>query len=184
MSSDGLTYTFVLSRAAHWSDGNPVTARDYVFAWRRNVSPPRVALCARIVPGEERREDQPSRRRSDDVGRGGGERLHAASDAGEANRVFSLAGLHLDLLSAARGPDPDPRQDVGHAGAARLQRAVHAGDVQAAERAAAGAQPQVRRSAAATRRHHLPRLQRRGDHAKRLPEGQSGHDALRVRVRR
>ena len=34
MSEDGLTYTFHL-RDAKWSNGTPVTARDFVFAWRR-----------------------------------------------------------------------------------------------------------------------------------------------------
>ena len=34
MSEDGLTYTFHL-RDAKWSNGIPVTASDFVFAWRR-----------------------------------------------------------------------------------------------------------------------------------------------------
>lgn len=35
---DGLGYTFRL-REAHWSDGTPVTADDFVFAWRRAADP-------------------------------------------------------------------------------------------------------------------------------------------------
>ncbi len=34
LSDDGLTYTFHL-RDAKWSNGTPVTAQDFVFAWRR-----------------------------------------------------------------------------------------------------------------------------------------------------
>ena len=34
LSDDGLTYTFHL-RDASWSNGTPVTANDFVFAWRR-----------------------------------------------------------------------------------------------------------------------------------------------------
>jgi len=34
LSDDGLTYTFHL-RDAKWSNGTPVTANDFVFAWRR-----------------------------------------------------------------------------------------------------------------------------------------------------
>ena len=34
LSDDGLTYTFHL-RDAQWSNGTPVTANDFVFAWRR-----------------------------------------------------------------------------------------------------------------------------------------------------
>lgn len=37
-SADGLTYTFKL-RDAKWSNGTPVTASDFVFAWRRLVDP-------------------------------------------------------------------------------------------------------------------------------------------------
>ena len=37
-SPDGKTWTFHL-REARWSDGKPVTANDFVFAWRRLLSP-------------------------------------------------------------------------------------------------------------------------------------------------
>ncbi len=37
-SADGLTWTFHL-REAQWSDGHPVTAEDFVFAWRRILDP-------------------------------------------------------------------------------------------------------------------------------------------------
>ena len=39
ISADGLTYTFTLRQGATWSDGKPVTAQDYAWAWKRNVSP-------------------------------------------------------------------------------------------------------------------------------------------------
>jgi oligopeptide transport system substrate-binding protein len=39
ISGDGLTYTFTLRPSATWSDGKPVVAGDYVWAWRRNVDP-------------------------------------------------------------------------------------------------------------------------------------------------
>ncbi|MFN3166538.1 MAG: peptide ABC transporter substrate-binding protein [Phycisphaeraceae bacterium] len=35
VSEDGLTYTFTLRDDAKWSDGRPVTAHDFVYAWRR-----------------------------------------------------------------------------------------------------------------------------------------------------
>jgi len=38
VSEDGLTWTFTL-REAVWSDGEPVTADDFVYAWRRIASP-------------------------------------------------------------------------------------------------------------------------------------------------
>ncbi len=39
ISSDGMTYTFHLRHNAKWSDGHPVTAEDFVYAWRRVVDP-------------------------------------------------------------------------------------------------------------------------------------------------
>ncbi|MDO5136051.1 MAG: peptide ABC transporter substrate-binding protein [Eubacteriales bacterium] len=38
LSDDGLTYTFHL-RDASWSNGDPVTAEDFVFGWQRAVDP-------------------------------------------------------------------------------------------------------------------------------------------------
>jgi oligopeptide transport system substrate-binding protein len=38
-SADNLTWTFHLRKNAKWSNGDPVTAHDYVFAYRRILSP-------------------------------------------------------------------------------------------------------------------------------------------------
>ena len=34
-SEDGKKYTFKLRKDAKWSNGDPVTAKDFVFAWKR-----------------------------------------------------------------------------------------------------------------------------------------------------
>ena len=39
LSEDGMTYTFHLREDANWSNGTPVTAADFVFAWQRAVDP-------------------------------------------------------------------------------------------------------------------------------------------------
>jgi oligopeptide transport system substrate-binding protein len=39
VSADGLTYTFHLRKDAKWSNGDPVTADDFVFGWQRAVDP-------------------------------------------------------------------------------------------------------------------------------------------------
>jgi oligopeptide transport system substrate-binding protein len=39
ISPDGTTYTFTLRAGRTWTDGRPVTADDYAYAWRRNVDP-------------------------------------------------------------------------------------------------------------------------------------------------
>ena len=39
VSADNMTYTFHLRENAKWSDGRPVTAQDFVYAWQRAVDP-------------------------------------------------------------------------------------------------------------------------------------------------
>lgn len=39
VSDDGLTYSVKLRDDAKWSNGDPVTAQDYVFSWQRTVDP-------------------------------------------------------------------------------------------------------------------------------------------------
>ncbi len=39
VSEDGKTYTFHLREGARWSDGEPVTAHDFEYAWKRAVDP-------------------------------------------------------------------------------------------------------------------------------------------------
>lgn len=39
ISEDGLTYRFTLRPDARWSDGKPVTAHDFEYAWRRALNP-------------------------------------------------------------------------------------------------------------------------------------------------
>ena len=39
VSEDQKTYTFHLRQDAKWSDGEPVTANDYVYGWKRLVNP-------------------------------------------------------------------------------------------------------------------------------------------------
>ncbi|MDD3336696.1 MAG: ABC transporter substrate-binding protein [Eubacteriales bacterium] len=38
VSDDGLTYTFTL-RDSQWSNGDPVTAADFEYAWKRAINP-------------------------------------------------------------------------------------------------------------------------------------------------
>ena len=39
ISDDGMTFTFTLRDNAKWSNGDPVTANDFVYAWRRAADP-------------------------------------------------------------------------------------------------------------------------------------------------
>jgi oligopeptide transport system substrate-binding protein len=49
VSPDGLVYTFHLRPAARWSNGDPLTAHDFVASWRRALSPSLAAEYAYLL---------------------------------------------------------------------------------------------------------------------------------------
>jgi oligopeptide transport system substrate-binding protein len=49
VSADGLIYTFYLRDDARWSNGDPVTAEDFVFGLRRTVDPATLSLYSTIL---------------------------------------------------------------------------------------------------------------------------------------
>jgi ABC-type oligopeptide transport system substrate-binding subunit len=57
VSDDGLLYTFRLRPEARWSNGATVTAEDFVFAFRRLVSPETAAFYAHSVTDVENAAD-------------------------------------------------------------------------------------------------------------------------------
>ncbi len=57
VSADKLTYTFNIRDNAEWTNGDPVTAEDFVYAWKRMLDPKTGASSAflgyMIKGGEE-----------------------------------------------------------------------------------------------------------------------------------
>ena len=49
MSDDGLVYTFTLREDGRWSNGDPVTADDWVFSLRRGVDPATLSVYSGIL---------------------------------------------------------------------------------------------------------------------------------------
>ena len=49
ISEDGLTWTFHLRKDAVWSDGQPVTSKDFLFSWNRLVAPETAAEYAYLL---------------------------------------------------------------------------------------------------------------------------------------
>ena len=49
ISRDGKTYTFYLRRDAYWSNGDPVTANDFVFGLRRSADPATGSKYAQVL---------------------------------------------------------------------------------------------------------------------------------------
>ncbi|WP_242142285.1 MULTISPECIES: peptide ABC transporter substrate-binding protein [unclassified Bacillus cereus group] len=48
-SDDGKKYTFTLRKDAKWSNGDPVTAKDFEYAWKRAIHPDIAAKSAYIM---------------------------------------------------------------------------------------------------------------------------------------
>ena len=57
ISRDGKTYTFYLRRDAHWSNGDPVTAEDFVYGLRRSANPVTASNYAQILLPIENAEE-------------------------------------------------------------------------------------------------------------------------------
>lgn len=68
VSDSGLEYTFTLRDGARWSNGDPVTARDFEYAWLRAMHPHTAGEQARMLS---------------DFIRGGAEYAEGEADAGE-----------------------------------------------------------------------------------------------------
>lgn len=51
VSDDGLTYTFKLKKDLKWSDGSPITAKDFVYSWKRLANPDTAAPYAADMLG-------------------------------------------------------------------------------------------------------------------------------------
>ncbi|WCG32050.1 peptide ABC transporter substrate-binding protein [Enterococcus dispar] len=60
ISKDGKTYTFTLRDDAKWSNGEKVTANDFLFAWKRLVNPqtmgPNAYLLDNVINSQDIRE--------------------------------------------------------------------------------------------------------------------------------
>lgn len=51
VSEDNLTYTFKIREDAEWSNGDPVTAGDFVFAWQRLANPKTASEYSYMIDG-------------------------------------------------------------------------------------------------------------------------------------
>ncbi|GAJ26804.1 oligopeptide ABC transporter [Liquorilactobacillus sucicola DSM 21376 = JCM 15457] len=57
VSNDGLKYTFTLRKNAKWSNGDKVTAKDFVYSWQRTVKPSTGSQYAYLFSGIQNADD-------------------------------------------------------------------------------------------------------------------------------
>lgn len=67
-SKDGLTWTFYLRSDLKWSDGSTLTAKDFVYSWKRVVDPATAAPYAQTVLGMVKGFDEASQGNLDALG--------------------------------------------------------------------------------------------------------------------
>lgn len=70
------TYTFKLREDAKWSDGQPVTANDFVYSWRRLVDPATASPYNTYRHGKEQPRDHRRRAAQGGAGRRRSRRAH------------------------------------------------------------------------------------------------------------
>lgn len=130
-SPDGLSWSFTLRRDAKWSDGSPVTADDFVFAWRRAVTPAtRLGLPEWVAPIRNampimRGEKQPTELgvRAVDPYRLEVLLEHPKPDLAIYTAYWVLSPLHRASLEKHRDSFPQPGKLVGN-GAYMLEASV------------------------------------------------------------
>ena len=94
ISEDGTEYTFYLREDANWSNGDPVTAEDFVFAWTRLLDPDEASPAAFLgyfIEGAE--EFNTGSGSADDLG------LVAEDEKTFKVTLNAPTGFFLDLIS-------------------------------------------------------------------------------------
>jgi oligopeptide transport system substrate-binding protein len=57
VSADGKTYTFTIRKNAKWSNGDAITAQDFVYSWQRSVTPKTASPYAYLFEGIKNASD-------------------------------------------------------------------------------------------------------------------------------
>jgi oligopeptide transport system substrate-binding protein len=106
LSPNGLLYRFHLRRDARWSDGRPVVAADFVYAWRRLLRPSTASQAAGLLYPVRNAEAFNLGRLSDEAAVG----VRALDDATLEVELEQPTPYFLDLTSS---PNLSPvRRDV------------------------------------------------------------------------
>ena len=103
VSDDGLIYTFNLREDGKWSNGEPLTADDFVYSLRRLVDPATAADYGYIlVADDERRGHQCRQDAGRSARRQSGRSLHGEDHAESSTPYFPALLAHSFLPSSTR----------------------------------------------------------------------------------
>jgi oligopeptide transport system substrate-binding protein len=100
VSDDGLTYTFHLRDDARWSNGDPVVAEDFIYAWRRAMLPDLAADYTKLmypIAGVRRFYDRRAEQLTEYA------KIAAAGRGGSADAAGAMWQLTLDEFERTVG---------------------------------------------------------------------------------
>ena len=118
ISPDGLVYTFKMRQGAKWSNGDPVTAEDFVYSMRRMVSKDLGAEYASILYPIKNAEEVNS-------GKVPPEEMGVKALDPMTLRRGEAHGLHEDVGGAGAADDAVVLRGVGHGSRVRGAGAAH-----------------------------------------------------------
>jgi oligopeptide transport system substrate-binding protein len=127
ISEDGRTYTFHLRDNARWSNGDPVTAHDFVYSLRRSVDPATLSNygimlrpilnAAEVIAGELPPEA---------LGRARDRRSHPGNQLRQPDALLPRACSIIRRAYPCTAPPSRRTASAGHARPAGLERRLHA----------------------------------------------------------
>jgi hypothetical protein len=143
ISDDGKTYTFKLRKDAVWSDGSPVTADDFVYAFHRLEDPATGAEYASMLYPVVKAEDvNKGKAKPEEMG------IKATDPRSQAQCADALLPRNADppgRLSGQQGFDREARRGMGEAGQAGFQRRLYARRMGAERPHQDGQEPEIPR---------------------------------------
>ena len=120
------TWIFKLRRDAKWSNGQPVTAADFVYSWQRLVDPKTAEIHDPRRVHQELEGHHRGQGRAVDARRARGRSVHARSDDRRARRVLPRADRDGAARAGEQGRGREVRRCMDAPGQYRQQRRLPA----------------------------------------------------------
>ncbi len=143
-NADATVWTFKMRPGMKWSDGTPLTAKDFEYAWRRVMEPEdRFDLHRLAGERQERPGDRQGRAAAGPTRREGARRCHLRGHAEHARALLPAPRRDLDMLPDAPARHREVRAEVDGGGEYRRQRPLHPEGVEARSGPGIRAEPEL-----------------------------------------
>ncbi len=146
ISEDGRTYTFKLRPDGKWSNGDPVTSDDFLFAFQRIMDPATAAGYASILfPISNAEAVSKGEMTGEDLGVAAPDPQTLVITLNDADALFPAASHPPDRQAAASRQRGEVRRPVHQAGQPGDQRRLHAGELRSERQDRPEEEPQLLR---------------------------------------